>query len=262
MLAAIDHLVTYPAVGVVAGLMIGLTGMGGGVLLTPIMVLVLGVPANVAVSNDLLISLVVKPFGSFAHHRAGTVRRDVVRRLVTGSVPAAFAGAVIVNTVLDGDAHTVKVLIGVTLSLAAAAMIARMIVHRGASGTKGEQLVSPRLAAATMGVGVLGGLLVGITSVGSGSLMLLMLTWLYPRMSGRELVGTDLAQAIPLVAAAVVGHLLFGDVRMSIVLPVVLGAIPGVIVGSRFSSRMPDGVLRPVLAVLVGASGLKLVGLL
>ena len=113
-----------------------------------------------------------------------------------------------------------------------------------------------------MGVGVLGGLLVGITSVGSGSLMLVMLTWLYPRMSGRELVGTDLAQAIPLVAAAVVGHLLFGDVRMSIVLPVVLGAIPGVIVGSRFSSRMPDGVLRPVLAVLVGASGLKLGGLL
>ena len=120
-MTAIDTFISYPAVGVLAGLVIGLTGMGGGVLLTPVMVLVLKVPADVAVANDLLISLLVKPFGTVAHHRAGTVRRDIVRRLVIGSVPAAFLGAVVVNVWLDGDTHTITLMIGITLSLAAAA---------------------------------------------------------------------------------------------------------------------------------------------
>ena len=259
---ALETYLSYPAVGLLAGLVIGLTGMGGGVLLTPIMVIGLGVPANVAVSNDLLISLLVKPFGSFTHHRAGTVRRDVVRRLVIGSVPAAFVGSVVMNLLLDGNAEIIKLLIGVTLSLAAAAMVARMIVGRRSSIQPDDGDVGQARAVATIAVGVVGGVLVGITSVGSGSLMLVLLTWLYPRLTGRELVGTDLAQAIPLVASAVVGHLLFGDIRLSIVAPVVLGAIPGVLLGSRFSSRMPDGVLRPVLAVLVGASGLRLAGVI
>lgn len=263
---ALSTAVSYPAVGVLAGMVIGLTGMGGGVLLTPVMVLVLKVPANVAVANDLLISLIVKPFGTFAHHRAGTVRRDIVRRLVLGSVPAAFLGAVVVNIWLDGDTETIKLMIGITLSLAAAAMVARILVPHAPPSVDGvDDGTKPTagwLPAATVAVGALGGLLVGITSVGSGSLMLVLLTWLYPRLTGRELVGTDLTQAIPLVASAVVGHLLFGDIRLSIVVPVVLGAIPGVLVGSRLSSRMPDGALRPVLAVLVGASGLRLAGVI
>ena len=259
---ALSHLISYPLVGVLAGLAIGLTGMGGGVLLTPIMVLVLKVPANVAVSNDLLISLIVKPFGTVAHQRAGTVRRDIVLRLVVGSVPAAFVGAVLANTALDGDVGALKTMIGVTLLLSAAAMALRMVVRRERHTVGAAKVMSAHLTAATGAIGVIGGVLVGITSVGSGSLMLVLLTWLHPRLTSRELVGTDLAQAIPLVASAVLGHLIFGDIRMSIVLPVVLGAIPGVLVGSRFSSRMPDGALRPVLTVLVGASGLRLAGLI
>ncbi|MDO8392616.1 MAG: sulfite exporter TauE/SafE family protein [Actinomycetota bacterium] len=264
---ALSTAVSYPAVGVLAGMVIGLTGMGGGVLLTPVMVLVLKVPANVAVANDLLISLIVKPFGTVAHHRAGTVRRDIVRRLVLGSVPAAFLGAVVVNIWLHGDAETIKLMVGITLSLAAAAMVARILVPHAPESDDdvvddGTTSTAGWLPAATVAVGAIGGLLVGITSVGSGSLMLVLLTWLYPRLTGRELVGTDLTQAIPLVASAVVGHLLFGDIRLSIVVPVVLGAIPGVLVGSRLSSRMHDGVLRPVLAVLVGASGLRLAGVI
>lgn len=254
-----DTFVAYPLVGAISGVVIGLTGMGGGVLLTPVMVLVLKVPANVAVANDLLISLLVKPFGTVAHRRAGTVRGDIVRLLVVGSVPAAFLGAVVANLLLHGKAHTLEVMIGVTLLLAAAAMLARLLTSGIRSASAGDNVGYVRTAA-TVAVGVLGGGLVGITSVGSGSLMLVLLTWLYPRLSGSELVGTDLVQAIPLVASAALGHLLFGDVRASIVLPVVLGAIPGVLVGSRFSSRMADGLLRPLLAVLVGASGLRLVG--
>lgn len=158
-------------------------------------------------SNDLLISLAVKPVGVFAHGKAGTVRRDIVWRLACGSVPAAFVGALLL-------------------------------------------------------IGIVGGLLVGMTSVGSGSLMLVLLSLLYPTLSSRSLVGTDLAQAIPLVASAVAGHLLFGDIRLSIVLPVLLGALPGVWLGSHWSVKMPDHALRPMLMLLVGASGLRLVGVL
>lgn len=257
VLAALPHLLSYPLVGIVAGLAIGLTGMGGGVLLTPIMVVVLGVPANVAVSNDLLISLLVKPVGALTHRKAGTVHRPIVRFLAVGSVPAAFAGALIVNELFDGNDTAVEYLIGGTLVVAAAMMLVRLLTRHPSA--PGATQVRPAL---TIVVGAVGGLLVGMTSVGSGSLMLVLLTWLYPKLSDRELVGTDLAQAVPLVASAVVGHLLFGDVRLSIVGPVLLGALPGVWVGSRLSTRLPDGALRPVLALLVGASGLRLVGAL
>lgn len=261
LIAAVPHLISYPLVGVLAGLAIGLTGMGGGVLLTPIMVLFLGVPANVAVSNDLLISLAVKPVGVFAHGKAGTVRRDIVWRLACGSVPAAFVGAVLLNTWFDGDPDAVKYLIGAALMVAAVMMIARIVLGRRGSRLPGEAN-TPARTVPTIAIGVVGGLLVGMTSVGSGSLMLVLLSLLYPRLSSRSLVGTDLAQAIPLVASAVAGHLLFGDIRLSIVAPVLLGAYPGVWLGSRWSVTMPDRALRPILMVLVGASGLRLIGVL
>jgi uncharacterized membrane protein YfcA len=243
----------YVVAGLLAGLAIGLTGMGGGVVLTPIMVVGLGVPANVAVGNDLLVSLIVKPIGARVHGKAGTVRRDIVRYLVIGSVPAAFAGAMIVGLWLEtGD--TLEVIIGAALLVSAGMMIVRMLVRTNGFGH------SPVRPLPTIAVGLVGGMLVGITSVGSGSLMLVLLTWVYPHLASRELVGTDLLQAIPLVASATIGHLIFGDIRFSIVLPVLLGAAPGVWVGSRASTRMPNWVLRPILVVLVGVSGLRLVG--
>lgn len=248
--------VAFPIVGLVAGLAIGLTGMGGGVLLTPIMVLLMGVPANAAVTNDLIISLVIKPIGAATHHKAGNVRRDIVKWLVIGSVPSAFAGAVVMNLVLDDDS-ALRTLIGVTLLVAVAMMIVRML--RKPDGIVDEPPVRPVL---TLLVGITGGVLVGLTSVGSGSLMLVLLTWVYPHLSGRALVGTDLAQAIPLVGAAALGHLLFGDVRIEILIPVIAGAAPGVWLGSRWSTRMPDKALRPILIVLVGLSALKLLGIL
>ena len=254
---ALPDALTYPLVGLIAGLAIGLTGMGGGVLLTPIMVLFLGVPPSVAVSNDLLISLAVKPVGAFAHGRAGTVRRDIVVRLAAGSVPAAFIGAVLVNTWFDDSPDQLKYLIGGSLLLATAMMLVRML-----SRTRQSDDVPSVRALPTVAIGVVGGLLVGMTSVGSGSLMLVLLSLLYPTLASRVLVGTDIAQAIPLVAAATLGHLLFGDIRMSIVLPVLVGAFPGVWLGSRWSVRMPDAALRPTLLILVGASGLRLVGVL
>ena len=255
--ATLTELVTYPLVGLLAGLAIGLTGMGGGVLLTPIMVLFLGVPPNVAISNDLLISLAVKPVGAVTHSRAGTVRRDIVVRLAAGFVPAAFLGVLLVNTWFANRGETLKYLIGGTLLIAAVMMVIRLLSRTGATDD-----VPPVRTAPTLAIGIAGGLLVGMTSVGSGSLMLVLLSALYPTLSSRTLVGTDLAQAIPLVAAAALGHVLFGDIQLSIVLPVLIGAFPGVWMGSRWSVRMPDIALRPTLLVLVGASGLRLVGVL
>lgn len=245
---------SFMLAGLLAGVAIGLTGMGGGVVLTPIMVVALGVPARVAVGNDLLVSLLVKPIGARVHGKVGTIRRDIVGRLVIGSVPAAFLGAMAVNLWL-GHGETLEYVIGVTLLVSAAMMVVRMVVRpRGGDGG------SPLRSAPTIAVGIVGGLLVGVTSVGSGSLMLVLLTWVYPYLSSRELVGTDLLQAIPLVASATLGHLLFGDVRIGIVLPVLLGAAPGVWLGSQLSTRMPNHVLRPVLIALVGASGLRMLG--
>lgn len=256
--AQVPDLVAFPLVGLLAGLAIGLTGMGGGVLLTPIMVLFLGVPPNVAVSNDLLISLAVKPVGALTHSRAGTVRSDMVLRLAVGSVPAAFLGALLVNTWFADRADAMKYLIGGTLLVAAAMMIVRLLGR-----TRSVEEASPPVRTVpTVAIGVVGGLLVGMTSVGSGSLMLVLLSALYPTLASRTLVGTDLAQAIPLVAAAALGHLLFGDIRLSIVAPVLVGAFPGVWLGSRWSVRMPEVALRPTLLVLVGASGLRMVGAL
>ena len=261
--SALPTSLTFPGVGLLAGIAIGLTGMGGGVLLTPIMVLLLGVPARTAIGNDLLVSLLVKPVGAVKHDRAGTVRRDIVVRLAAGSVPAAFLGAVLANHLFTKDGALLEAVLGATLLTSAAMMIYRMLVSRRATGDSSEVPVEqPARTIPTIAVGAIGGLLVGITSVGSGSLMLVLLMWLYPRLSSRQLVGTDLVQAVPLVASAALGHVLFGDIRFSIVLPVLAGALPGVWLGSKWSSTMPDRALRPLLTVLVSASGLRLIGVI
>ena len=169
-----------------------------------------------------------------------------------------FLGALLVNTWFADRADAMKYLIGGTLLVAAAMMIVRLL---GRTRTL-EEASPPVRTVPTVAIGVVGGLLVGMTSVGSGSLMLVLLSALYPTLASRTLVGTDLAQAIPLVAAAALGHVLFGDIRLSIVAPVLVGAFPGVWLGSRWSVRMPEVALRPTLLVLVGASGLRMVGAL
>jgi uncharacterized protein len=151
--------------------------------------------------------------------------------------------------------------------LAAGAIIAKALIMRArtAQGPDGAGLEGARSSSAvrpvaTVAIGAIGGLLVGITSVGSGSLMLVALALLYPDLSTRELVGTDLIQAVPLVASATLGHLMFGSVDFHLATSVLLGALPGVYLGARLSSRAPDRVVRPVLATVLAGSGLKLLG--
>jgi len=253
----IDWALALAGAGV--GFIVGLTGMGGGALMTPMLVLVFGISPAAAVSSDLVAAVIMKPIGGGVHLRRGTVNLPLVKWLVLGSVPMAFfsvwalqrfADPARINTIIQYS-------VGAALLLASAAMVAK-----GAfSGSRREGGSSAPITihrARTVMIGMIGGAVVGLTSVGSGSLMMVMLMILYPTLVASELVGTDLVQAIPLVAAAAVGHMLFGHVELGITTSLVIGSVPGVYFGARLSSRSPDHIIRPILAMVLILSGLKM----
>jgi hypothetical protein len=270
------------AAGLVIGAVVGMTGMGGGALMTPALVFFFGVPPLAAVSSDLVVSAVMKPVGGVVHLRRGTVDLRLVGLLCLGSVPAAFSGVLVSRALGQGAGvqEWTKTALGVALLLAATGLIVRAyqgLVTRGqraavrAARREGRDLPAPVAPAAgrpfrlrpvpTVLVGIVGGLVVGMTSVGSGSLIIIALLALYPMLSAASLVGTDLVQAVPLVASAAVGHLLFGDFRLDLTASLLVGCLPGVYLGARMSSRAPGGLVRRALALVLLASGLKLLGL-
>ena len=250
--------------GLIVGFTVGLTGMGGGALMTPILVLLFNVNPGTAVSSDLLTSLVMKPVGATVHFRRGTVNWGLARWMCVGAVPAAFAGVFVLNELGSGDevARRIKTLLGWALIVAAVAMVSRAFLSARAKARagRGEPEAGPvevkRVATAL--IGLAGGFIVGMTSVGSGSLMIVMLLLLYPGLSAKELVGTDLVQAIPLVGSATLSHALFGQVDLGLTGSLLVGSLPGVYLGARVSSRAPDALIRPALVVILMASALKL----
>ena len=260
--------------GLVVGFTVGLTGMGGGALMTPILVLIFKIQPLAAVSSDLVAAFVMKPIGGAVHLRHGTVNRALVGWLVVGSVPAAFAGVLVIRSFGDGEAvqNHVKMALGAALLLAVATMVARAFLtlrRRGAqrraggaaetgAGPAREPLVVRPLATAL--VGAAGGLVVGMTSVGSGSLIIVTLLVIYPQLTAAELVGTDLVQAVPLVGSAALGHVLFGDFHLGLTASLLVGSLPGVYVGAKVSAMAPGMVVRRALALVLTASALKLLG--
>ncbi|MDQ1510795.1 MAG: uncharacterized protein QOG50_2639, partial [Actinomycetota bacterium] len=197
------------------------------------------------------------------HARRGTVNWILVRWLAIGSVPAAFAGAYVISRVTGAGAEdTVKHILGWVLLVAAAGMLVKTIVQtRRSALPTGERMDTALVRPIpTMFIGIIGGFAVGLTSVGSGSLMIVMLMFLYPKLSGREMVGTDLVQAIPLVASAAIGHLIFGNLQFGLTTSVLVGAIPGVYVGARISASANDRFIRPALIAVLTISSLKLIG--
>ena len=249
-----DSLLALTGLGV--GLIVGMTGMGGGALMTPILVIFFRVHPLAAVSSDLVASLFMKPVGTAVHARLRNIDGQLVAWLALGSIPSAFAGVFMLRALGAGAALDAKLryLLGLTLLLAALAVGVRgwLAARRGRAGGYADRVGVHR--GRTLAVGALGGLIVGMTSVGSGSVVLVLLMLLYPRLRGSRLVANDLAQAVPLVASAALAHVLFGDFQASLTFPILLGGIPGVYLGSRFSAGAPDMVLRPVLAVVLMAS--------
>jgi hypothetical protein len=246
--------------GVVVGFMVGLTGMGGGALLTPILVLLFGIDPLAAVSSDLVAAVVMKPVGGAVHLRRGTVNMRLVRWLMLGSIPTAFLSVVILTQISGGEGvdETVRQLVGAALLLASLGLLLKGTFSGRTAGADAQAIDVHRLW--TLLIGVFGGAMVGLTSVGSGSLMLVLMLLVYPQLTSAQLVGTDLVQAVALVASAAVAHLLFGDVRLGITGSLLVGAIPAVWLGAHVSSRAPDRVIRPLLPVILVASGLKMMG--
>jgi hypothetical protein len=258
------HIDPYIVLGsAVIGLLVGMTGAGGGALMTPMLILLFGVKPSTAISSDLVAAVVMRPFGAAVHLRAGTVNKRLVGWMVLGSVPCAFLGAYILHVLGHAKTaqHNIEVILGSALLVGAGAMVLRFVLDRRASQLRTglvHEVTVRRLP--TVVVGMIGGTIVGMTSVGSGSLMIVLLLFLYPTIGAKQLVGTDLTQAVPLTVAAALGALAFGHVEFSVTGSLILGSVPAVIVGALLSSSVPDRYIRPAIAFVIFASGLKYVG--
>jgi uncharacterized membrane protein YfcA len=217
-----------------------------------------------AISSDLVAAVVMRPIGSAVHLRKGTVNLRIVGYMVVGSVPCAFLGAYILHLLGNSksDQENIEILLGAALLVGAAAMVLRSFLDR--------RNARPRVAAVqdleikplrTIAIGMFGGLIVGMTSVGSGSLIIILLLFLYPMIGANQLVGTDLSQAVPLTLAAALGALAFGHVDFGVTTSLIIGSVPAVLVGSLLSAGAPDGYIRPAITFVIFASGLKYVGL-
>lgn len=248
----------------VVGFLVGMTGAGGGALMTPMLILLFGIKPSTAISSDLVAAVLMRPVGAVVHMTKRTVNYRLVGWMVLGSVPAALFGAYALHLFGNskGAEDRVQIALGTALLLGAAAMILRYVLDRRSGrrrhGLIGEVTVRPL---PTVAIGVIGGFVVGMTSVGSGSLMIVLLLFLYPLLGANQLVGTDLTQAVPLTVAAALGALAFGHVEFGLTLSIVVGSVPAVLAGSLISSRAPDRYIRPVITFVIFASGLKYVGL-
>ncbi|HXQ60566.1 MAG TPA: sulfite exporter TauE/SafE family protein [Acidimicrobiales bacterium] len=247
----------------VVGLLVGVTGAGGGALMTPMLILLFGVKPSTAISSDLVAAVVMRPIGAAVHLRKGTVNLRLVGWLTLGSAPMAFFGAYLLHLFGHAQAAETNVqrALGAALLVGAAAMILRYALDRRSGQTRAGVVADLTVRPLpTVAVGMLGGIIVGITSVGSGSLMIVSLLFLYPMIGANQLVGTDLTQAVPLTAAAALGALAFGHVELSVTTSLIVGSVPAVLVGSFLSSRAPDRYIRPAITFVILASGLKYVG--
>src|ERR1035438_5126397 len=258
------HVDPYIVLGaVIIGFLVGLTGAGGGALMTPMLILLFGVTPSAAISSDLVAAVVMRPFGAAVHLRKGTVNHRLVGWMVLGSVPMAFCGAYLLHLMTHAKAaqENVEMALGAALLLGAAAMVLRYVLDRRGGQTRTGVVHDVDVRPVrTVAIGMIGGLIVGMTSVGSGSLMIVMMLFLYPMLGANQLVGTDLSQAVPLTLAAAIGALAFGHVEFGVTASLIMGSVPAVLVGSLLSSSAPDRYIRPAITFVVGASGLKYVG--
>lgn len=249
----------------IVGTVVGITGMGGGALMTPALIF-LGVgDASTVVTADLTAAAVYKTSGAVVHWRDGEPNISLAKWLILGSVPMALLGPLLIRWVHSGaDSEeldkTLKLYIGFALLLAATTYALRLYIElrrraRGADRSDGDPIIRP---IPTILVGALGGLLVGITSVGSGSVIMIALLMLYPTLSALKLVGTDLVQAVPLVLAAAISNIAVNGLDWGILIPLVVGSVPGSILGSKIAPRVPQSYIRRGIVVVLTMSGLAL----
>jgi len=249
----------YSIAGFCVGALVGLTGVGGGSLMTPLLILLFGIQPATAVGTDLLYAAATKAGGTLVHGLGRNVQWRIVGRMALGSAPAAaltLAGMAALD--LEGGASPViSVMLGLALLCTALCLIFRRQIASLYSDRVGE-LDLRRTRRLTIATGAGLGLLVSLTSVGAGAIGVTVLVLLYPRLGTRQIVGSDIAHAVPLTLIAGTGHWLMGSVDWVLFASLLLGSLPGIILGSRIAGRVPDLVLRPILAGTLLVVGGKL----
>lgn len=245
----------YALSGLAIGSIVGLTGVGGGSLMTPLLVIAFGIPPAVAVGTDLLYGAITKAGGAWVHGKKGHVDWKIVRLLASGSIPAALFGILLLNA-LSMDRHALSSLVSTTLGIAliltSFALLYRDRIRQFA------RIPESGISAATVAVGAVVGLLVSVSSVGAGALGTVALFYLYPRLQPIRVVGTDIAHAVPLTAIAGLGHASLGTVDFHLLGSLILGSLPGIYIGSHLSSRIPEKMLQRALAGMLILIGGKL----
>jgi uncharacterized protein len=246
------------ASGFAVGAIVGLTGVGGGSLMTPILVLLFGIHPATAVGTDLLHAAITKTGGTYVHARLGRVDWRITGLLAAGSLPAAVVTLFGLRyyTANLGDSKITTLTLGAALLLTAAALILRTCLRRF---SKTHRVHVPRHPALTILTGLVLGVLVTISSVGAGALGVTALFFLYPELKAARIVASDLAHAVPLTLVAGLGHWLFGSVDWRLLLSLLVGSLPGIYLGSQFAGRIPETVLRLVLAGMLLLVGAKLI---
>lgn len=259
LFASIDP--RFTLAGFFVGLLVGQTGVGGGSLMTPLLVLLFGVHPVTAVGTDLLYAAATKSVGTMVHGLNNTVDWRIVGRLATGSVPATLATIWAMShfgLTGPGYGRTISTLLGFMLLLTALSLIFRRRFLAFA-GPVLERATAGRVAPLTIATGAILGFLVTVSSVGAGALGVTALLLLYPRVPMPVIVGSDIAHAVPLTLVAGIGHLWLGSVDWPLLVSLLSGSIPGVVLGSYLSVRVPDFVLRPMLAAVLALVGVGLV---
>jgi uncharacterized protein len=250
----------YAASGLCVGILVGLTGVGGGSLMTPLLVLLFGLDARTAVGTDLLYAALTKAAGSAVHASSGTVNWRLTGLLAAGSLPASLLTVGALYLAGPTNRHLLAIttaVLGVALIVTAACVFARPVLLR-LLGVLVPASVLEHRTVATILVGALLGVLVSISSVGAGAIGMTALVFLYADEPVVRLVGSDIAHAVPLTLVAGLGHLLLGSIDAVVLVSLLVGSVPGIILGSKLAPRVPEFVLRPALAVTLAVVGIRM----
>lgn len=250
----------YPLAGLLVGLLVGLTGVGGGSLMTPLLILLFGVHPVTAVGTDLVQAAATKSVGTMVHGWSGTIEWRITGLLACGSVPATLLTTWLLSH-HSGPAtsHLVSNLLGAAVIVTAFALLFRTALLR-LSATWNARMTPRRASQLTILAGLILGVLVTLTSVGAGALGVVMLAFLFPSLPASRIVASDIAHAVPLTLLAGLGHWWLGTVNWAVVGSLLLGSVPGIVVGSLVATRVPEQVLRPALAVVLLLAGGRLLG--
>ncbi len=255
--------IAYTVSGLAVGFIVGLTGVGGGSLMTPLLVLVFGINPATAVGTDLLYASITKSAGAWVHAKRGNVDWKLVGALGSGSVPAAIVTLALLHFLgVDSKSASgvITVSLGIAILLTAFALLFKNHLQRIArGGERARRWREDHAYKATALTGAVIGVLVSLSSVGAGALGVTALFWLFPAMATVRIVGSDIAHAVPLTAVAGLGHFAMGSVDLDLLGALLLGSLPGIWIGSHLSHRVPEHWLRPMLASILILVGGKLV---